>query len=150
MREKNIEPSTPAKIGFGMFLTGAGFTVMVLAARSLGDSVAVSFLWLVLAYAIITLGELCLSPMGLSLVSKVAPPAHRGLMMGGWFLATAAGNKMSGVIGVHWPAGGHGDTTGVTLWSYEKFFFICSISAIIMGFVMFAILRPLKKSMPGV
>src|SRR5262249_5684950 len=61
----------------------------------------VSPLWLILAYAVVTLGELMLSPMGLSLVSKVAPVRMRGVMMGGWFVATAVGNKLT-MIGVYW------------------------------------------------
>jgi len=59
----------------------------------------VSALWLLMAYAIVTVGELCLSPMGLSLVTKLSPKRFVGLMMGGWFCATAFGNKLSGFFG---------------------------------------------------
>lgn len=94
--------------------------------------------WLLLTYLVISLGELMLSPMGLSLVSKVAPIRMRGLMMGGWFLATAIGNKLTSI-------GGYWD-----LWSHTQFFLTLAIMAFVMAVVLFALLRPLKKAMPGV
>ncbi len=98
----------------------------------------VSPVWLIIAYMVLTLGELMLSPMGLALVSKVAPEKWRGLMMGGWFLATAIGNKLT-AIGVYW---------GV--WKQSSFFIILGGMAFVMGIVLFLLLRPLKKAMPGV
>jgi dipeptide/tripeptide permease len=98
----------------------------------------VSALWLVLAYFILSLGELMLSPMGLSLVSKVAPIRMRGLMMGGWFAATAIGNKLTG-IAEYWD-----------LWSHSFFFLIIASLAFVMAVVLLLLLRPLKKAMPGV
>lgn len=98
----------------------------------------VSPFWLILAYAIVTLGELMLSPMGLSLVSKVAPINVRGLMMGGWFVATAIGNKLT-QIGVFWD-----------IWLQSTFFLVLALMALFMAVVLFAILKPLKKAMPGV
>ena len=98
----------------------------------------VSPFWLVLAYAIVTLGELMLSPMGLSLVSKVAPISIRGLMMGGWFVATAIGNKLT-QIGVYWD-----------IWLQSSFFLVLALMALFMAVVLAILLRPLKKAMPGV
>ncbi len=98
----------------------------------------VSPLWLILAYAIVTLGELMLSPMGLSLVSKVAPVRMRGLMMGGWFVATAIGNKLT-AIGVYYER-----------WPQSTFFITLAGMALAMGFVLLVLLGPLKKAMPGV
>lgn len=98
----------------------------------------VSPFWLLLAYAIISLGELMLSPMGLSLVSKVAPVRMRGLLMGGWFVATAIGNKLT-MIGIYW-----------SIWYQSSFFIVLGSMALIMAFVLFALLKPLKKAMPGV
>ena len=97
-----------------------------------------SLWWLLLTYAVISLGELMLSPMGLSLVSKVAPIRMRGLMMGGWFLATAIGNKLTSI-------GGYWD-----LWSHTQFFLTLAIMAFVMAVVLFILLKPLKKAMPGV
>src|SRR5215203_506043 len=98
----------------------------------------VSPFWLILAYAVISLGELMLSPMGLSLVSKVAPIRMRGLLMGGWFVATAIGNKLT-AIGVFWDR-----------WLQSSFFIVLGTMALIMAFVLLILLRPLKKAMPGV
>ena len=67
-----------------------------------GGSVKGSLNWLILTYGVVTIGELCLSPMGLSLVSKLAPTRVTALMMGGWFLATSLGNKLAGVVGGLW------------------------------------------------
>ncbi len=98
----------------------------------------VSPFWLILAYAIISLGELMLSPMGLSLVSKVAPIRMRGLLMGGWFVATAIGNKLT-MIGIYW-----------SIWNQSSFFLVLGLMALVMAVVLFILLRPLKKAMPGV
>jgi proton-dependent oligopeptide transporter, POT family len=94
--------------------------------------------WLIFAYAIVTLGELMLSPMGLSLVSKVAPINLRGLLMGGWFVATAIGNKLT-QIGVYWD-----------IWLQSTFFIVLAGMALVMAVVLFLLLKPLKKAMPGV
>jgi len=94
--------------------------------------------WLIMAYGVLSLGELMLSPMGLSLVSQVAPMRWRGLMMGGWFLATAIGNKLT-AIGNYWD-----------LWSHSQFFIILAGMALFMAVVLAVLLKPLKKAMPGV
>jgi POT family proton-dependent oligopeptide transporter len=99
LRKKGKEPSTPTKIGLGMLITALSTTVMMLAViNSNNGEVKSSALYLILSYAIITIGELCLSPMGLALVSKLSPPRLTSLMMGGWFLSTSIGNKLSGVL----------------------------------------------------
>lgn len=91
--------STARKIFIGMMLTTFALLIMAAGARSGGDgAVKVSSMWLIIYYMVITFGELCLSPMGLSLVTKLSPKRYVGLMMGGWFLATSVGNKLSGFI----------------------------------------------------
>jgi POT family proton-dependent oligopeptide transporter len=132
------EPSTPAKMAIGMFLSAVCFFIMCLAALSGGDTGRVSPLWLIGAYAVISLGELMLSPMGLSLVHKVAPERYRGLMMGGWFLATAIGNKLT-AIGVYWD-----------VWKHSTFFAVLGGMALVMSIVLALLLKPLKRAMPGV
>ncbi|ATA89930.1 MFS transporter [Capnocytophaga stomatis] len=103
LRKRGSEPTTPAKIVLGMFISALSCLVMVGAMyASENGMVKASALWLVVAYGIITLGELCLSPMGLSLVSKLSPPRITALMMGGFFLSTAIGNKLSGVLAGMW------------------------------------------------
>jgi POT family proton-dependent oligopeptide transporter len=144
--EKGLEPSTPTKMTIGMTLTGLAFFVLFFAARLGEGSVTgsdpyafkVSPLWLIFAYFVVTSGELMLSPMGLSLVSKVAPYRLRGLMMGGWFVATAIGNKLT-AIGVFWDR-----------WLHSTFFAVLGSMALFMAVVLFLLLKPLKKAMPGV
>ncbi len=97
------EPSTPGKIAWGMLISALSWLVMVAAAIYTGNGIdKASIAWLFGVYGIITIGELCLSPMGLSLVSKLAPKRIAALMMGGWFLSTAIGNKLSGVLSGMW------------------------------------------------
>jgi POT family proton-dependent oligopeptide transporter len=160
LRKRGLEPSTPAKMVIGMLLTSLTFFILFLAAKSGGDQTfltdaqgnslldangvykieqhRVSPLWLISAYMVISVGELCLSPMGLSLVSKVAPVRMRGLMMGGWFVATAIGNKLT-AIGLLW-----------TRWYHSSFWLLCSLCALTMAIVLLLLLRPLKRAMPGV
>ena len=103
LRRKGKEPSTPSKIVIGLFISALSCLVMVGAVYAGQNGwVKVSALWLVAAYGVITVGELCLSPMGLSLVSKLSPPRLTALMMGGFFLSTSIGNKLSGVLASFW------------------------------------------------
>jgi POT family proton-dependent oligopeptide transporter len=98
--KRNLDPSAPLKFGFGLLLLGVGFLVMVFAAElvlSSGDDVLPT--WLLLAYLLHTFGELCLAPVGLSNITKLAPPRFAGQMMGTWFLGLAIGNLLAGTIG---------------------------------------------------
>jgi POT family proton-dependent oligopeptide transporter len=103
LRRKGKEPSTPTKIVLGLFITALSCFVMVGAAYvGSNGAVKVSALWLVASYGVVTVGELCLSPMGLSVVSKLSPPRITALMMGGFFLANSVGNKLSGILASTW------------------------------------------------
>lgn len=144
--KRGKEPSTPTKMAIGMTLTGLSFFILYMAAKAGEATVTgadpyafkVSPAWLIISYGVVTLGELMLSPMGLSLVSKVAPIRMRGLMMGGWFVATAAGNKLT-MIGIYWEQ-----------WRHSTFFAVLGAAALFMAVVLFLLLKPLKKAMPGV
>ena len=138
LNSKGLEPSTPMKMAIGMLLTCAAFLVLAVGGLQGGDTGRVSPWWIIGAYFVISLGELMLSPMGLSLVSKVAPPHIRGLMMGGWFVATAIGNKLT-MIGRLW------DT-----WPHSQFWMLLSSFAFVTALVLLALLKPLKRAMPGV
>jgi POT family proton-dependent oligopeptide transporter len=138
LNSKGLEPSTPTKIALGMLLTSAAFLILTLGGLSGGDTGRVSPWWIIGAYCVISLGELMLSPMGLSLVSKVAPARMRGLMMGGWFVATAIGNKLT-MIGQLWDK-----------WRHSQFWLLLAALAFGMALVLLALLRPLKRAMPGV
>ena len=92
------DPSSPAKFGLGLFFVALGFAVMVIAAQRAEAGALVSPMWLLVTYLLHTIGELCLSPVGLSAMTKLAPARVTGLMMGVWFLAAAIGNKMAGTV----------------------------------------------------
>lgn len=99
---RGLEPSTPAKMLLGVLLVTAAFALMTIAALNGGDTGRVSMWWLIAAYLLIALGEVCLSPMGLSLVNRVAPPRSRGLLMGAWFVSLSAGGYFAGFVGAYW------------------------------------------------
>lgn len=136
LRKKRKEPSTPAKIGWGLFITALSTLVMV-AAVLVSDNgmIKSSAMWLIGAYFIITIGELFLSPMGLSLVSKLSPARITSLMMGGWFLSTSVGNKLSGVISGLWD--------GIDNKVY--FFMINFGGAMIAAIAIFAMIKWLRR-----
>ena len=103
LRRYNKEPSTPAKIGLGLMISGIAVLVMAAASYFSGSgTMKTNVGWLISFYGIMTVGELCLSPMGLSLVTKLSPPRIVGVMMGGWMLSCALGNKLSGILAGLW------------------------------------------------
>jgi proton-dependent oligopeptide transporter, POT family len=132
------EPPTTHKMVIGMFLISAAFYVMYFAGKAGGDTGKVSPWWLVGCYALVGLAEITLSPMALSLVSKVAPRRYRSLMMGLWFVATGIGGKLT-QIGVYW-----------TEWSHSTFFAVLGTMALATGLLLVLLLKPLKRAMPGV
>jgi POT family proton-dependent oligopeptide transporter len=102
--QRNLDPSAPAKFGLGLLLLGTGFLVMMGAAQLIiasGEGSKVAPTWLMMTYLLHTFGELCLSPVGLSNVTKLAPQRFVGQMMGTWFLGSALGNLVAGLVGGH-------------------------------------------------
>jgi POT family proton-dependent oligopeptide transporter len=103
LRKRNKEPTTATKIAYGLLVSALSTVVMVIAVYVTDNgSAKASAWWLITSYGVITVGELLLSPMGLSMVSKLAPLRLTALMMGGWQLATSMGNKLSGVLAKNW------------------------------------------------
>ena len=147
---KGKEPSAPRKIAYGMIVAAAGFAVMALgsfglptpdaqaAALEAGEAgVFCSANWLISTYLVLTFAELLLSPMGISFVSKVAPPKYKGMMMGCWFVATAIGNMLVSVGGFLWG--------NIPLWIvWSVFLGLCLLSALFM-FVMMRKLEAATK-----
>lgn len=147
LNRRGKEPSSPAKIGIGMIITGIAYIIMLVAAMglpgvysltegsTLSEAVRVSPFFLIGTYLTLTLAELHLSPMGLSFVSKVAPAKMKGLMMGGWFGATAVGNYLSGFVGrfyQHWE-----------LW---QFFLLLIVTSWLAALLLRFYLNKLKKA----
>jgi POT family proton-dependent oligopeptide transporter len=143
LHKKGKEPSTPKKIGIGMMIIAFAFVIMIFASLGLpgvyslgeeGSDVLVSPYWLISTYLFLTLGELCISPMGLSLVSKVSPPRFRGIMMGFWFGATALGNYLVGFVGRFYQN-----------WELWQFFLMLVITSIIASILVMLFSKKLEK-----
>ena len=146
---KGKEPSAPRKIAYGMIVAAIAYALMAFSSFGLpmpqtemgadGNPVAVHVAdvtpnLLIMVYLVLTFGELLLSPMGISFVSKVAPPKYKGMMMGGWFVATAIGNQLVVVGGLLWGA--------VPLWvCWSVFLGVCLVAALFM----FAMMKRLEK-----
>jgi POT family proton-dependent oligopeptide transporter len=133
------EPSSPAKFALGLLLVGAGFLILAVGATAAASGARVSPMWLVLTYLCHTMGELCLSPVGLSAMTKLAPASVTGLMMGVWFLALSVGNYMGGRM-----ASLYESLPLQTLFSAVGAF------AIVAGLVLALFVRPMVRLMGGV
>ena len=130
LAKKQKEPSAPRKIGYGMFMAAIAYGVMMIGSFAIdGTSASVSPNWLISTYLLLTFAELLLSPMGISFVSKVAPPKLKGSMMGGWFAATAIGNYLVSIPMLLW-----GKIPVWTLWCI--LIVICLISVIFIFSIM--------------
>lgn len=105
--KKNQEPASPMKQAIGLFMVALGYVIIALVVKDLGPGVKVSMVWLFSLYAIHTMGELCLSPIGLSMVVKLAPVRYSSLLMGVWFLSTALANKVAGDLSGYYPEDVH-------------------------------------------
>lgn len=105
--KKNQEPASPMKQAIGLFMVALGYVIIAMVVKDLGPGVKVSMVWLFSLYAIHTMGELCLSPIGLSMVVKLAPVRYSSLLMGVWFLSTALANKVAGDLSGYYPEDVH-------------------------------------------
>ncbi len=138
LRNRKKEPSTPTKIAFGLLISALSVLVMIAAVNiGINGTEKVSVWWLVANYGIITIGELFLSPMGLSIVSKLSPKNITALMMGGWFLSTSIGNKLSGVLASMWD----------TYEDKADFFWVNFGLLLFATLLMFALVKNLNKVM---
>lgn len=103
LSKKGKEPASPYKQAIGLFLLAVGYLVIAFGVKGLAPGIKVSMLWLISLYTIHTFGELCLSPIGLSMVNKLAPIRFASLLMATWYLSTAAANKFSGTLSGYYP-----------------------------------------------
>jgi proton-dependent oligopeptide transporter, POT family len=139
---RNLNPSAPAKFAIGVMLMGSGFLMMAAAAAIVAGGSKVLPYWLILTYLLHTLGELCLSPVGLSYVTKLSPKRLVGQMMGMWFLSLSLGNLAAGLIAGEFDAGNVAAMPG----QYMHIVYF----AVGLGAVLLALSRPVKKLMGGV
>lgn len=136
LAKKSKEPSTPAKFVIALWLLAIGYFVLLLAAMQMGPGIKVSMFYLVFAYAAFTMGELCLSPVGLSLVTKLAPVQFVGILMAVWKTANAASNKLAGY---------YSSLFGQI--SNESFFGYLILAPLAASIILILIMRPLKRWM---
>jgi POT family proton-dependent oligopeptide transporter len=141
LRLGSHEPSSPAKFAIGLVFVGLAFLLLVPAATTAqgGEGIRVSPWWLIVAYAITELGELCISPVGLSLVTKLAPLRILGLMMGVWFLSNSAGNKLAGYA-----------ASFFSTMPLDTLFGTVAAITIVAGVILAVMVKPLRRMMGGV
>ncbi|MEI6093811.1 MAG: oligopeptide:H+ symporter, partial [bacterium] len=139
MAEKNAEPSTPLKFVWGLVLVALGFVLMVFAVMAYEKNGAVSMFWLVGVYLVQTLGELCLAPVGLSLVTKLSPAKFASMLMGTWFIANFVANLVSGFFAGNYDAMDH-----------KTFFMLPVLTAGGAAILLLLLVKPIKKWMHGI
>jgi proton-dependent oligopeptide transporter, POT family len=132
--KRGKEPSSLIKMAMGCGLLGLSYIIMIVASQGLAPDTRRSVLWLVSTTGVLTIGELYLSPIGLSFISKVAPARMVSMMMGVWFMASFFGNYLSGYLGTFW-----------TVWPRQQFFLVLTLLGVAAGVLMFLIGRPLEK-----
>lgn len=154
---RNREPSSPKKMAIGLALVALGYGVIAFAVYGIGAMDKVSMFWLISLYVIHTMGELCLSPIGLSMVSKLSPLRFSSLLMGTWFLANAAANKFAGTLSALIPGSGENGqgaaTTnflGFEISNLFDFFLVFIVMCGVAAAILFAMSRWLEKKMHGV
>lgn len=154
---RNAEPSSPKKMALGLLLIAVGYAVIAFGVNGISDTARISMFWLIGLYVIHTMGELCLSPIGLSMVSKLAPLRFSSLLMGTWFLANAAANKFAGTLSALIPGGGESGegakTTsflGFEIANLYDFFLVFVVMCGVAALILFGLSRWLEKKMHGI
>lgn len=148
---KNMEPASPVKQAIGLFLLSMGYLLIAFGVRGVEPGVKVSVLWLTGLYFIHTMGELCLSPIGLSMVNKLAPVRFASLLMGVWYLSMATANKFAGALSTLYPEAGKTKMfVGFEITNLYEFFMIFVIISAVAALILFGLSKWLEKLMHGV
>lgn len=152
---RRIEPSSPMKQAIGLFLLSFGYLIIAMGVKGVDSATKVSMFWLISLYGIHTMGELCLSPIGLSLVSKLAPARFASLLMGVWFMSTAAANKFAGLLSSYYPGREDGTMEVKHFMGYEianlyDFFMLFVVMSGVAAILLLLMTRKLVKMMDGI
>lgn len=160
LNRRNMEPSSPLKMALGLGLLCLGYIVIAVGVNGVDSATKISMWWLIGLYVLHTMGELSLSPIGLSMVSKLAPARFASLLMGTWFLANAAANKLAGTLSALIPPGageeaaaaaeGYPKIMGYEITNLFEFFNIFIIMSGAAAIILFVLYRRLLKMMHGV
>ncbi len=151
--QKGKEPSSPLKMALGLLLLSFGFMILLPAAKQVDAGNTVGPIWLILAYTLHTFGELSLSPIGLSMVTKLSPAKFASLLMGVWFLANAAANWLAGQLSTLYPDPNRTEFSsifGYVINDFSSFFTIFIVMALSASLILFLIHKLLIKMMHGV
>ena len=149
--KRGLEPSSPSKQAIGLFLLALGYFIIAIGVRNIAPNVKVSMMWITSLYLLHTIGELCLSPIGLSMVNKLAPVRFASLLMGVWFMSNAAANKFAGTLSALYPENGVSKSLfGFQIATLYDFFMIFVIMSGIASLILFGLSKWLQKLMNGV
>jgi POT family proton-dependent oligopeptide transporter len=144
------EPSSPTKMAIGLFLLAMGYLWIAFGVKDVGPGIKVSMIWLTGMYALHTCGELCLSPIGLSLVNQLAPFRFASLLMAVWFMANAMGNKLAGVLSSLYPDNGRTTSfLGYHMNNLHDFFMLFVFMAGTASLILFFVTKKTQKMMVG-
>lgn len=151
LNRRNMEPSSPTKQAVGLFLLAMGYLVIAFGVRGVDHHTKVSMLWLTSLYLIHTMGELCLSPIGLSMVNKLAPARFASLLMGVWFMSTATANKFAGTLSGLYPEAGKPKMfIGIEIVDLFDFFMVFVVMSSIASVILFFLTKILQRMSHGV
>lgn len=151
--DRGMEPSSPVKMSIGIFLLSVGYLIIIYGISQAEGGAKVSAFWLFALYTVHTMGELCLSPIGLSMVNKLAPLKFASLLMGVWFLANMAANYTAGFLSSFYPdpkAGHFPELFGFVIGDLQAFFMIFVIMSATAAAILFVLSFWLKQLMHGV
>jgi POT family proton-dependent oligopeptide transporter len=147
MKLGKYEPNSPAKMALGLLLLALGYLWIAFGVQNVQPGLKVSMVWLIVMYMLHTWGELCLSPIGLSLVNKLAPLKFASLLMAVWFLANAFANKLMGELSALYPDGKTTYFLGYKMETMYDFFMLFVIMSGIAALLLFLLSRSLGKLM---
>lgn len=149
LAKHRIEPSIPAKQGIGLLLMSLGYLIIAIGTRNLSDGVKASMWWIWGLYIIHSISELCLSPIGLSMVNKLSPARFASLLMGVWFMSWAVSNVLAGKLATYLPVAGEPTRhlLGIEIASLPAFFMIFAIIGALAGVILLVLCPWLKKMM---
>jgi len=148
---KNREPSSPVKQAIGLLLLALGYLIIAIGVQGVEPGVKVSILWLAGLYFIHTMGELCLSPIGLSMVNKLSPVRFASLLMGVWYLSMATANKLAGALSTLYPEEDKVKSLmGIEIASLFDFFMVFVVMAAVASLILFLLAKKLQSLMHGV
>lgn len=154
LKARGLEPSSPTKQAMGLLLLAVGYYIIAVGVKGVEPEAKVSMFWLISLYFVHTLGELCLSPIGLSMVNKLSPARFASLLMGVWFLSTSTANKLAGTLSSLYPEFDElgqliqaKSILGFEITNLNEFFMVFVVSAGISSLILFALTKRLQSMM---